>query len=281
MLITARDIVTRLGNPGEARVREELAGNLCRCTGYAGIVKAVQNVGNKIGARPISPAEEDAPAPSKKSAPMAAPSAGDFRRAAASTPQKPKTAAAEGTTVTHSFVIDAKRRQLWASFKDIRWVAGCIPGAELTGHDDRQWQGKIRVKMGPIRAQLAGAGTYELHDDTQRGSLQGSGADMLSGSRVSGSLEFRLSPSEVTSTRVDLTLDFRLQGMLAQFSRSSIAKEFVALIVRDFAKNVSTRLNGDNTVDVTPVSETQLDVFKLLRVGISSTLTRLFRRGRT
>jgi aerobic carbon-monoxide dehydrogenase small subunit len=44
MLITARDIVTRLPHADEARIREELAGNLCRCTGYQGIVLAIQRV---------------------------------------------------------------------------------------------------------------------------------------------------------------------------------------------------------------------------------------------
>ena len=44
MLVTARDIVTRLPDAGEARVREELAGNLCRCTGYVGIVRAILRV---------------------------------------------------------------------------------------------------------------------------------------------------------------------------------------------------------------------------------------------
>ena len=48
MLVTARDIVLRLGDVDEARIREELAGNLCRCTGYVGIVAAVRAV---IGAR--------------------------------------------------------------------------------------------------------------------------------------------------------------------------------------------------------------------------------------
>jgi carbon-monoxide dehydrogenase small subunit len=41
MLIVARDIVRRLPDADEARVREELSGNLCRCTGYRGIVRAV------------------------------------------------------------------------------------------------------------------------------------------------------------------------------------------------------------------------------------------------
>jgi carbon-monoxide dehydrogenase small subunit len=44
MLVTARDIVLRIPDADEAIVRKELAGNLCRCTGYAGIVRAILRV---------------------------------------------------------------------------------------------------------------------------------------------------------------------------------------------------------------------------------------------
>ncbi len=44
MLMTAHDIVSRLPDADEARVREELSGNLCRCTGYVGIVRAIRRV---------------------------------------------------------------------------------------------------------------------------------------------------------------------------------------------------------------------------------------------
>ena len=44
VLITAYDIIRRLPDADEARVREELSGNLCRCTGYVGIVEAVRSV---------------------------------------------------------------------------------------------------------------------------------------------------------------------------------------------------------------------------------------------
>ena len=44
MLITAWDIVTRLAPGSEAAIRHELSGNLCRCTGYMGIVAAVRDV---------------------------------------------------------------------------------------------------------------------------------------------------------------------------------------------------------------------------------------------
>ncbi|NMG66062.1 2Fe-2S iron-sulfur cluster binding domain-containing protein [Azoarcus indigens] len=44
MLATARDIVTRLPQADEARIRLELSGNLCRCTGYVGLVRAIGRV---------------------------------------------------------------------------------------------------------------------------------------------------------------------------------------------------------------------------------------------
>ena len=39
--MSAVDIVNRLGVPSEETIREELEGNICRCTGYHNIVKAI------------------------------------------------------------------------------------------------------------------------------------------------------------------------------------------------------------------------------------------------
>ncbi len=44
MIVAAYDLLQRHPNPIEAVVRRELAGNLCRCTGYEGIVDAVLSV---------------------------------------------------------------------------------------------------------------------------------------------------------------------------------------------------------------------------------------------
>jgi aerobic carbon-monoxide dehydrogenase small subunit len=41
MVMMALDIVRRLGTPDELTIREELKGNICRCTGYHNIVKAI------------------------------------------------------------------------------------------------------------------------------------------------------------------------------------------------------------------------------------------------
>ena len=51
MLVTVRDIILRGRAQSPEQIRHELAGNLCRCTGYAGIVAAVQLAAATIGAR--------------------------------------------------------------------------------------------------------------------------------------------------------------------------------------------------------------------------------------
>jgi carbon-monoxide dehydrogenase small subunit len=42
MMLTSYALLKHNANPNEAEIREGLAGNLCRCTGYQNIVKAVQ-----------------------------------------------------------------------------------------------------------------------------------------------------------------------------------------------------------------------------------------------
>ena len=42
LLVAAHDLVARTSDPSDAEIREALAGNLCRCTGYEKILDAVR-----------------------------------------------------------------------------------------------------------------------------------------------------------------------------------------------------------------------------------------------
>ena len=48
MLMTTSALLARNKNPSEQEIREAIAGNLCRCTGYVNIVKAVQYAAEKM-----------------------------------------------------------------------------------------------------------------------------------------------------------------------------------------------------------------------------------------
>ena len=49
MLLTAYALLKHQTTPTEADIREGLSGNLCRCTGYNNIVKAVQQAAGTLG----------------------------------------------------------------------------------------------------------------------------------------------------------------------------------------------------------------------------------------
>ncbi|MSQ33533.1 MAG: (2Fe-2S)-binding protein [Dehalococcoidia bacterium] len=48
MIMAACQLLERIPDPSEAQIRHGLAGNLCRCTGYHNIVRAVQHAARKL-----------------------------------------------------------------------------------------------------------------------------------------------------------------------------------------------------------------------------------------
>lgn len=47
MILAVKYLLSMQPNPTEADIKEALSGNLCRCTGYGGIIRAVQSLANK------------------------------------------------------------------------------------------------------------------------------------------------------------------------------------------------------------------------------------------
>jgi len=48
MMMTSSALLEKNKNPSETEIREAISGNLCRCTGYVNIVKAVQYAAGKL-----------------------------------------------------------------------------------------------------------------------------------------------------------------------------------------------------------------------------------------
>ncbi|MGH3431550.1 MAG: (2Fe-2S)-binding protein [Thermocrispum sp.] len=60
MIMQAVDLLAENPNPDEQQVREGLEGNLCRCTGYQNIVKAVRDAADRMRPGAGPDAERDA-----------------------------------------------------------------------------------------------------------------------------------------------------------------------------------------------------------------------------
>jgi carbon-monoxide dehydrogenase small subunit len=246
MLISARDIVQRLPGADERRIRTELSGNLCRCTGYVGIVNAVKSVASRQSA----PAARTTVTPIRIPAQPARVQATQAPTRGAPTPTSsaPEPAREGWTRIDESFVIAAPPARVWAALADFPKVAACLPGAELIEHDQRSVKGQLRVKLGPMAASFAGSATVQRDDAAMTGGARGAGTDSGSRSRTRGELGYRLTPEAGgQQTRVAVTVQYDLQGPLAQFSRSNLARDFATRLVGEFAANLNRALGAGGT----------------------------------
>lgn len=263
MLITARDIVRRFPDADEARIRLELSGNLCRCTGYMGIVNAIKAVLQDLKAHPLA-LTPTTPAVSAAASEIVLKRAGSFETftaanassfaqgaaplpaAADSQVQSQQAAQRKGwTAIEDSFVVPFGLDQVWAFMGDLSSVAACLPGAELTENDGEAVKGRIAVKFGPMSANFAGAARLERDEGAHRAVMRGAGQDNISRSRANGDVTYALTgEDEGRRTRVAVKLEYMLQGPLAQFSRSGLVKDFIRRMIADFGARIAARLAG-------------------------------------
>jgi carbon-monoxide dehydrogenase small subunit len=254
MLATAYDIVRRLPDADEQRIRVELSGNLCRCTGYVGIVRAIQSVLADLKANPIAEAQAQ---PAQPKAALVSESVGTMRKFAAAEAAAPSPAVQEASVqaaagesrkgwsrIEDSFSVDFSPEQVWAFMSDVQALASCLPGAEVLESDGRTVKGRIAIKFGPISAAFNGSAVLERDEVNRIGTLRGAGTDTISKSRAKGDVGYRLVGLDKGGTRVDITLEHMLQGPLAQFSRSGLVKDFVSRMIADFGRNLAARMGG-------------------------------------
>ena len=246
MLVTARDIVLRLPDADEARIRKELAGNLCRCTGYVGIVRAIQAVLAQRGGSPSPSGVDNAVAPPVR--PERRPHAPKSKDERAEPKRVVPAAAKPQTTLHQSFTVDYPRDAVWAFFGRLADVTACLPGATVVGSPTADHvKTTLRVKVGPIVAEFEGEADSVREAAGYSGLIQGSARDVRSSSATRGEIRYTLLPErDGAATRVEVDVGFTLTGPLAQFSRSTLVQDIARRMTAAFAQNLEARLDAEH-----------------------------------
>jgi len=286
VLVSARDLVLREADAGEQAIRVGMSGNLCRCTGYVGIVRAIQSVISERRARGVKPIHGAGrvalgPAGAGHVAPIDSPAA----RPAAQSATVQVVASDWGDwkpqmTFDQSFTVRHALDDVWRFFARVPEVAACLPGASVEGDTGGGTvRGKIRVKVGPIAPEFHGVAKIDRDEATHSGTIRGSGQDAKSSSATRGVISYRLSEVGNGTTKVDLSVGYRLTGPLAQFSRSDLMQDIAARLVAIFAQNVEARLSGPADAPGPAAELGAASLFFLVLAGrIKAKLRRLFRQ---
>ena len=282
MLVSARDLVLRLPEADEQAIRIGMSGNLCRCTGYVGIVRAVMSVIAARRARSIQPVVGGGrttlgPAGSGHGTTEAALRVASSSAAAGIAASLPTDAIADftpATTIEQAFEVQHPPTDVAALLADVAAVAACLPGVALTSAaDPNRIEGEIRVQVGPIAAQFAGVARIERADDGCSGRIIGTGNDRRSRSSTQGEIRYRLTPlDEGRATRVDLTIGYTLTGLLAQVGRSGLVRDLARRLIDQFTGNLERKLSGQT--DVPAGADQHLNGLALLRGLIRARLPR-------
>jgi carbon-monoxide dehydrogenase small subunit len=181
-------------------------------------------------------------------------------------------------------MLEHPREAVWALMSDVEAVASCMPGAHLDGPpQDGKLKGRIEVRLGPVAASFAGEGTVTPYPSEYRQVVEGRGVDRKGGSRVSGSVDYRLSDAADTAgdaaTRVDVVIGYALTGLLAQLGRSGLARDLAQRIGEAFAQSIDARLSHAPGL---AAPEVRLEAVSLILSAFAALwralLTRLFGR---
>ena len=260
MLISARDLVLRLPQADEKLIRIGMSGNLCRCTGYVGIVRAVFMVIERRRIRGIA-AQRDGgrkilgPVGSGRGRRNGV----DQNRSRPSQPVRPLHEARSTDDAIPDFTpVNAIERyfevahpadRVFAAFGDIEDVASCLPGVSLTAPvRSGRVEGAIRVKMGPIVATFQGIARVERNPSDKSGRIIGIGADARNRSSTQGEVRYRVKPLDASRTQVDLSIGYTLKGTLAQFGRPALIRGLAGTMIAEFANNLDRRLSSAPSV---------------------------------
>ena len=233
MLATAWDVVTRLAPVDDAAIRRELNGNLCRCTGYMGIVAAVREVARQrrgegsADANDVAEARESPGTPAASSEPPGIGAVGadetaarDFAAAtsectaplpapfepfevdpahlpAVATPASDADRAATRTDgwtgLERGFTLEQPVDALWTLFEDLPRIARCIPGVSIESAGADRFTGRAAIRFGPIGAAFEGEGRRETDAGRRIGAISGRGTDARGHATLEAELRYAMS----------------------------------------------------------------------------------------
>ena len=144
----------------------------------------------------------------------------------------------------NSFEVPLPVDEAWKVLMDIRRIAPCLPGAELTDVvDDRTYKGKVGVRLGPVSLAFAGTVRFdEIDDANHRARVAAQGSDAKGRGAANATATFHLEPVGGGS-RVLVHTNLTLSGAVAQYGRGvGIIQITAAQIITQFAANLKAQL---------------------------------------
>lgn len=113
---------------------------------------------------------------------------------------------------------------IWKCMIDPSFMVKSVPGAELTEQlDERNFKGKISIKIGPVTAKFNGEAEFtKLEESDYELTMEGKGIDTSGKGGANMTMNIKLSTLEEGGTEMQSSMSLSITGRLAQFGARMI-----------------------------------------------------------
>lgn len=138
----------------------------------------------------------------------------------------------------NSFVVPADIDTAWKTLLDVEAIAPCMPGATLTSFDGDNFTADVKVKLGPVTMNFAGAGKFVTKDEATHTAVIDASGKETKGAGTAGALITAVLVEEgPNSTRANIITDLTVTGKAAQFGKGVMA-DVSKRLIGQFAGNL-------------------------------------------
>ena len=148
----------------------------------------------------------------------------------------------------NEFRVSVPIDRAWEVLTDIPLITPCLPGASLTGEDGDEYSGKVKIKVGPVRAEYSGTALFvERNEATRHIEISAKGRDSRGSGNASAVITADMT-EDGDGTKVSIKTDLKISGKVAQFGQGVMA-EVSGKLIDQFVDCIEQQLLGDAVID--------------------------------
>ncbi len=144
----------------------------------------------------------------------------------------------------NSFVVPADIDTAWKTLQDVEFLAPCVPGATLTKSDGENFEGNVKVKLGPVSMTYGGTARFVSRDEaTHTAVIEGTGKETKGTGTAKGLVTAVLVAESPDRTRCDVVSELTITGKAAQFGRG-VMQDVAGRIIDQFSANLAAQMTA-------------------------------------
>src|ERR671928_314846 len=149
--------------------------------------------------------------------------------------------------------VAASPDELFAFVSDVERVAPCLPGAAIEGRDGDDYQGSMKVKVGPITGTYKGRMRFLERDEQARRAVMSARAAEVNGQgNAEAKITTEIEEAGQGASRIRMDTDLQMRGRVAQFGRGAMEK-ISQRMFDEFARNLEREMSGGGGAGAEPL----------------------------